>query len=301
MFRAVANRRDQEEYERVLADDALRHEFYDRLSAYARTLQIALSTVAFLDRTPEERVRRYKDDLRFFVALRSSVRRRYAEVVDFREYEPRIQHLLDLHVGTGEVERLTGLVNIFDREAFAREVEKLGSPAAKADTIAYRTKRTISERMQEDPAYYKRFSDLLEEAIRAFHEQRLSDAEYLKRVQEISASVRDRTGDAVPDPVRYNPDARALFGVVRETLAGYRTDGPGLDAAGAEVALAIDSEIERRRVVNWTRNPDVQNQMRNAIEDRLFELKERVGVDLSLDDIDAIMEKCLDVAKVRKA
>jgi len=301
LFKIVKNRRDQEEYELVLADDALRHEFYERLSTYARTLQIALSTVAFLDGTPEEKVRKYKEDLKFFMALRVSVRRRYAEVVDFRDYEPRIQHLLDLHIGTGEVERLTGLVNIFDREAFAQEVEKLGSPASKADTIAYRTKRTISERMQEDPAYYRRFSDLLEETIRAFHEQRLSDAEYLRRVQEISASVRDRTGDTVPERVRYSPDASALYRVVREALAVYKKDGPELDAAETDVALAIDREIEQRRVVNWTRNPDVQNQMRNAIEDRLFDLKERMGVELSIEGIDAIMERCLDVARVRKA
>jgi type I restriction enzyme, R subunit len=299
VFTAVKNRQDQEEYEQVLAEQALRAEFYDRLSAYARTLQIALATVAFLEGTSEDRVQKYKGDLRFFIALRGSVRRRYAEVVDFGEYEPRIQRLLDRHVGTGEVERLTDLVNIFDREAFAKEVEKLGSPAAQADTIAYRTRKTISEHMAEDPAYYKRFSDLLEETIAAFRVRRLSDAEYLKRVRELSASVRDRTGDSVPEQVRYDPDARALFGVVRETLVPYGKDGVDVESVGAETALDIERIIEERRTVNWTRNADVQNQMRNAIEDRLFELKEQ-GLALSLEDIDVVMERSLQVAKVRK-
>ncbi len=40
--------------------------------------------------------------------------------------------------------------------------------------------------------------------------------------------------------------------------------------------------------------------MRNAIEDRLFELKDETGAALSLEDIDTIMERCLEVAKVRK-
>jgi len=301
VFKGVKNRRDQEEYERVLGDPLLRAEFYDRLSAYARTLQIALSTVAFLEGTAEERVRKYKDDLKFFMSLRMSVRRRYAEVVDFKEYEARIQRLLDRHVGTGEVEQLTPLVNIFDREAFAREVGKQGTPASKADMIAYQTQRTIDERWKEDPAYYKRFSELIAETIAAYRAQRLSDADYLREVQRISALVRDRTGDAVPEPVRYDAHTRALFGVVREALAQYRTDGFDPDSVSAGLALDINRIVDQRRTVNWARNPDVQNQMRNEIEDRLFAAKDKAGIPLTLDDIDAVMERSLGVAKVHKA
>ncbi len=300
VFKTVLNKRDEEEYERVLADPVLRAEFKERLSAYARTLQVALSTVKFLEETPEKKVQKYRDDLKFFMALRASVQRRYAEKIEFKDYEPRIQRLLDMHVGTGEVEQLTDLVNIFDQEAFAREVEKVDTPGGKADTIAYRTRQTIKERWEEDPAYYRRFSDLLEETIRAFRERRLSDVEYFNRVQEISGQVRDRSGDTVPEPVRYAPDARALYGVVRESVLSYGTDSIDIDTLGAEVALDIDRIVEELRTVNWTRNTDVQNRMRNAIEDRLFELKDRYGVPLTLEDIDTVMERCLDVAKARK-
>lgn len=143
LFKSIRNRRDEEAYERLLADEELRGKFYERLSAYSRTLSIALSSSTFLEATPEDKLMKYKADLRFFMKLRTSVRKRYAEVVDFKEYESRIQKLLDQHVGTGEVEIITDLVNIFDANAFAKEVEKLGSTASKADTIAYRTKRRV--------------------------------------------------------------------------------------------------------------------------------------------------------------
>ncbi len=300
VFKTVKNRRDQEEYERVLADQLLRTEFYDRLSVYARTLQIALSTVAFLEGTPETRVRKYKDDLKFFMSLRSAVRRRYAEVVDFKEYEPRIQRLLNLHVGTGDVEQLTPLVNIFDREAFVREVEKQGTPASKADMIAYQTQRTIREHWDEDPAYYKRFSELIEETIAAYRAQRLSEKDYLSQMRTISESIQNRTADDVPEPVRYDAHSRALFGVVKETLAKYGKEGVDPDRVSADLALEIGRVVEQRRTVNWTRNPDVQNQMRNEIEDRLFAAKEKNAIPLTLDDIDAVMEQSLSVAKVHK-
>jgi type I restriction enzyme R subunit len=298
-FQAVKNRRDHEEYERVLGDPVLRAEFYERLSSYGRTLQIALSSVAFLEGAPEDRVRKYKDDLKFFMSLRSSVRRRYAEVIDFGEYEPRIQRLLDRHVGTGDVEQLTPRVNIFDRPAFEQAVEAQGTPAAKADMIAYQTNKTIHELWEQDPAYYKRFSELLEETIAAYRAQRLSDAEYLRKVREITKSVQTHSGDDVPEPVRYNADAQALYRLVRDTLKPY-SKGDGDSLKEAEAALDIDRIIDERRTVNWTRNPDVQNQMRNAIEDRLFELKEQTGFPLTIDDIDNVMERSLEVAKVRK-
>ena len=44
----------------------------------------------------------------------------------------------------------------------------------------------------EDPAVYRKFSEMLEDAIRAFREKRLSDAEYLRKVSSIRDAVRDR-------------------------------------------------------------------------------------------------------------
>ncbi len=300
VFNTVRNQRDQEAYERLLADDELRSRFYERLTAFARTLGPALGSVKFLETTPEEKVETYKRDLKFFAALRRSVGRRYADTVDYGEYEPRVRKLLDLHVSAGEVETITPPVNIFDQNAFAKVVEEGTTPAAQADTIAYATKKTIRERIDEDPAFYKRFSALLEETIEEWRAKRLSDAEYLRQVGEIRDSVRDRTGDEVPERVRYQPDARAFFGLVKETIAPYGVDGRNLDAIGAETALAIDRIIDERRVVNWTDNADVQNRMRTAIEDELFELKERNDLPLTLDDIDGMMERVLEVAKRRK-
>jgi len=48
---------------------------------------------------------------------------------------------------TGKVDKVTSLVNIFDKDAFLKKFEKIESASSKADTIAYRTKRTIEEHM----------------------------------------------------------------------------------------------------------------------------------------------------------
>lgn len=298
-FKQVRNKRDEEEYELALADEEVRNKFYERLAAFSRTLAIALSSVKFLAETPAEKINRYRNDLKFFSKLRASVRRRYAEAVDFSEYEPRIQKLLDTHVGTGEIERITPLVNIFDQDAFNQEVEKLTSPAAKADTIAHRTARTIEERMAEDPAFYKKFSELLQDTIQLFREERIKANEYLKRVNEIKEAVLNRTGDDIPSRLEADDTAKAYFGAIREILARFDTS-PDFPERLADLALTINGIIEENRIVNWVNDLDIQNKIRNRIEDELFEFKDAAHVDLTFDDMDHIMEQCLNIAKVRR-
>ena len=96
----------------------MRERFYECLRDFSRSLSIALSSTRFIEQTPDAKIEKYHKDLAFFMNLRSSVRKRYAEVVDFREYEAKIQKLIDTHVSTGSVETVTSLVDIFDKDAF---------------------------------------------------------------------------------------------------------------------------------------------------------------------------------------
>jgi type I restriction enzyme R subunit len=298
LFQDIKNKQDEEQYERKLADAALRERFYERLRDFGRSLAIALSSTRFMEQTPDARIAKYRKDLAFFMKLRTAVRRRYAEVVDFKEYEAKIQKLIDTHVSTGAVEKVTALVNIFDQDAFLQELERLEGAASRADTIAHRTRKTIEERMDEDPAFYRKFSELLEAAIRAFREQRLADRDYLAKVSEIADAIRTRKDDNLPASIRQREVAKAFYGIVREALAAHQTDGDFMEKI-ADAAVAIDDAFLRERIVNWTTNADVQNRMRNDIEDALFDFKSRAGLDLSFEEIDAILEKCLDIARRR--
>ena len=177
--------------------------------------------------------------------LRTAVRRRYAEVVDFKEYEAKIQKLIDTHVGTGSVEKVTTLVNIFDKDAFLKEVEKIEGTASKADTIAHRTKKTIEERMEEDPAFYRKFSEMLEDAIRAFREQRLADRDYLAKVSEIADAIRSRKDDNLPEvDSRNGMSPRRSTASSAKRLASHQTDGDWQEIV-AETAARIDDAILR--------------------------------------------------------
>ncbi len=301
LFNALPNNQDQEAYERLLADEALRERFYQRLSVFSRTLGLALSTVSFHEQTPASRVNRYKEDLKFFQMLRRSVQRRYQEVINYDEYDARIRKLLNQHVGTSEVELVVQPLNLFDATQREAELARLGSDASKADAIAHQTKKVISTKMQEDPAFYKKFSRMLQDVIDDWRARRLSDAEYLATVRDISDKVVNRSGDNLPERISYEEVAPAYFGEVREVLENYKVGGFDAVECSADAALAIDRIVLERRCVDWTHNDDVQNRMKTEIEDLLFELKEEHNIPLTLEDIDQILDRCIDIARVRRS
>ena len=301
VFKEIPNKQDVEAFEQFLSDQEKREKFYELFSIFARTLAIALSSYRFLDDTPEAQINKYKRDLKFFKNLRTAVRRRYAETIDYSDYEPKIKKLIDTHIGAGEVEEVTPLVNIFDQDAFAHEVEKVAEPSAKADTIAHRTLKTIHERWDEDPAFYTKFSRMLQDAINAFRQKRLSANDYLNKAQEIQTSIVNHTDESIPDALVSKEIAAAYFGEISKIFENYSGNGIESPDVSVEAALGIDEILERNRIVNWTNDPDRKNMMMKEMDDFLFDLKSKHGFDLTFEEMDDIEERCLRIFEKRRA
>jgi len=306
LFKTVKHSYDEEAYEILLADDELREEFYGRLSEFGKTLGIALSSEKFLTEIDEKTLFRYKADLRKFQSLKTSVKLRYAEAIDYRDYEPKIKKLLDTHIQANEVVQLNEPVNIFDDKMFNQVKEEQGvyqtkkTTASKADRIAHATKKVITEKMDEDPAFYEKFSKLIQQAIEDFRAKRISDLDYLHKVVDIRNKVVGKVHDDIPDKLSGNEDAMSYFGVLKPFLEKHELGEENLESAAADTAIAIHAILEKHKKVHFWDDEDVQKQAVNEIDDYLYdELKTEKGVELSLDQMDDIIEKVLQVAKHR--
>ena len=304
VFRGVANTADEEALEQHLGDEARRDEFYDRLNAFARTLAIALSSHEFAnDQANRRRIGRYRDDLRRFENLRRAVRTRYQDAVDYGQYRKRIEKLLDTYIVADDVRPITELVNIFDEDAFTDALNSKESAASRADTIAHATKRTIEERWEEDPAFFKRFSELIRQAIDDFRAKRISDLEYLKRVRHIRDQIVRRDTTDLPEPVRDDPLARAFFGCIQETLRDVQGGATGAaDAVSADAARHLVEIVQSHRRVDWSGNPDVENAIKNDIDDFMFDVvRGEHKLSISTEAIDALVDRLLMVARRQAA
>ena len=299
VFKTVRNKFDEEEYEQLLGDVAKRTIFYDKFSAFNRSLGIALSSFDFHRDTSEEKIRKYKEHLIFFQKLRVAVKTRYAETIDYKEYEAKVQKLINAHVKSSEILEIVEPVDIFDTERFQEEIDRLDTTAAKADAIAHRTKKTIAEKMEEDPYFYRRFSKLLQDAIDDHRDKRISEAEYLNKVTDIMNAVRNHASDAFPEKVRHNENAKAFYGVADSVLDRLGVSDEKAEEISTSIALKIDEIIGQLKVVDWRNNPDAQNEIRNEIDDYLYALRETESLDLDVDSMDKIIEESIEIAKKR--
>ena len=303
LFKPVRNKKDMEQFEQHLADEALRHEFYARLKAFSRCLHISLSSDKLFDVFDEARIDALKRDWKQFSELKRSVQLRYQETVDVREFEPKIQKLLDDHVVAMPAETIIEVVNINDPDALKAVVEETGvSEASKADRIASATRRAITEKMDEDPTFYKQFSELLEETIRAYREKRLSEREYLNSVVELASKVaRKDRGRDVPESIRGDEDAQAFFGVLDGQLKTKGDDSvTGVEVAA--IAQQIIDIIKSHLIVDIWSNEVAQNNLRNAIDDYFFDvLRDEKDIDLPVEVLDDLELKIMDLARARFA
>lgn len=305
LFKEVKNQRDEEAYEQLLADEKLRESFYERLAAYGKTLSIAMSSEQFIASTPEKKLQSYKNDLKRFTNLKASVKLRYAESVDYRDFEPKIKKLLDTHISANEVIRLNEPVNIFDEEAFRQVVEEQGetkATAAKADMIAHATKKAISERLEQDPAFYEKFSKLIQQTIDDFRAKRISDLEYLNKVSEIKDAVVNRRSDDAPAQLAGNDNALALYGVLKPYVFGYVKAEETAANLAANSAVDIWSIIQRNKKVGFWDDLDAQRRAMNEIDDYLYdEVKGKKGVQLTTGEMDDIIDRAMQLARHRMA
>ena len=306
IFKQVKHSRDEEEYERHLADEELRDNFYKCLTDYGKTLHTALSSEKFITETSDTELKKYKDDLKRFEKLRRAVRLRYAEAVDPKEYEPKIRKLLDIHIKADDVTQVNYPVDIFDDKTFAevkdeRGIYKNKTAAARADIIAHAVKRKVTECMEMDPAFYEKFSKLIQDTIDDFKQQHISDLEYLKRTKDIRDKVANGWRDDVPADIADNGEACAYFGVVKPLLEGMDANGEMIDEIAARTAIAIQRAIGENWKVDFWNDSDAQNSVKNKIDDFFFdEVKGARGIDLTGQRIDEIFAEAMKVAKFRR-
>ncbi len=306
IFKTISNKRDAEAYQLLLKDEAIRVLFYDKLAAFAKGLKLALSSIQFHKEAEEKTINRYKEDLTMFLKLRLAVVERYSDVIDYRQYEGQIQKLIDTHITTEKVETITELVNIFDKDRFQQEVENTTGKAAKADKIASRTSKHISEKMDEDPAFYKKFSQMLKDTIADYEAKRISEAQYLSKVQEIMNIVLSHTDTDIPEALRDKDIAKAFYGLSVESLSEKIQDAVIRKEISTQAALHIDELVQKavldngKPIIDWQYKTNITGKLQIEIGDYLIdEVRDKYNINLSFGEMDEIANKCIEVAKIR--
>lgn len=305
IFRNVKNKKDSEEYELILADEKVREDFYYKLTKLSKAIKLAISLDNVYNKIEDE-IKKYEQDLKFYEELRKIVRIRYGDAIDLKELNPKMQDLMDKHIAGEEVIRITHQIDLTNKEDFREALEHLESPASKADAIRSRLSKSISHNQEKNPAYYKKFSEMIEEVLNEYKNKRISEKEYLENMYK-TYDMYENNEDifGFPEEIKHKPHAQAFYGdiidIVKESNEEYITDDANEDNKNliAKLSIEVENIIYNKAKVDWHNNQDVHNDIAQSIEDLLFEYKEKYNISLSFDQIDKIIDNAKRIAMKR--
>ena len=302
-FGEVRNVLDQEQYRQIFMPkyerdedgvevdtrQALREDFYEALTEFGMCLKTALSTQSFFEDKAftETDIRRYKSDLKWFSDLRKVIRLDAQETVDYSEYEGQIRDLIDRYVigvsvTPGEEPAL--IASVEDKpEDWSEEKTK-----NETDKIKTRTKKTIEEKLGDDPYAKKVFSAMLKEAIEKAESMFDYKAQF-KLFSDLEAMVEDREVPGLPvDRFEGNKHAQAYYGAFKLVLG---EDFAPLEAEKGEQliqeAFEIDQVVNRAVAENSLNPVGIEQDVRKNLLPRLFGL---IGLDRAKAMLDEVVQ-----------
>ena len=226
---------------------------------------------------------RIKQDLDRYLKLREIIRKASGETIDLKAYEADMRHLIDTYIEADEPRKISPfddmpLLELIVKSGIASAITSLpggirGNRDAVAETIANNVRSRIIREHLNDPAYYGRMSELLEEVIADLKAKRLDYENYLKRIADLAKQVQSGQADDTPEALRKSPGLRALYnnllipgdprqaGAFREKAEPYGTaTDPRLS-----LALAIDETVKRVRPDDWRGHQARENEIKRAL------------------------------------
>ena len=296
LFAPVGSISDTEAVEVFLADDKMRQDFYTLLCAFGRALHLVLNADQAYNALSKEERQKYQDTFIFFSKVRRSVKLQYCDAIDNAEYEPLMQNLLDTHLSVAGLKKITSPIDILNKDDFEKELEELGSLRSKADAIASRMTRSISEKRDENPAYYDSFSKRIRDALALYKEKVISEAEYLAKMRTIMEDYHaGRSTVSYPERIKNNVHAQAFFGVLTALFDEVEDERITPDFV-AEVSEEITKIVASHSQVDWTNNKTIHDRISQDIDDLFYKYEKEHGLKLSFDLIDKIIDNVKTVA-----
>jgi type I restriction enzyme, R subunit len=253
-----------------------------RVALYKATVSLIrawanLADEAFLSGYSESEIAGIKRQLKHYLDLREAIRLASGETLDLKPFEADMRHLLDTYIEADTPRVISpfdgiGLLSLIERTGLADAIAKLpdgirDNPDSVAETIENNVRSRILKEQLNDPAYYERMSQLLDEVIRDRREKAITYEQYLHRIAALTSQVQTGHDDDIPEPLKRSAGLRAIFNnlsdsahVSGETHAAETRERYTLQRL--TLALDIDKAVKRERLNEWRGNAAKENHLK---------------------------------------
>jgi type I restriction enzyme R subunit len=193
----------------------------------------------------EPEVGRIKQEVKRYTDLRETTRKASGETIDLKTYEADMRHLIDTYIEADEPRKISPfddmpLLELLVKSGIAEVVQSLpegirSNQTAVAETIENNVRSKIIREQLNDPAFYEKMSQLLDEIIAARKAKAIEYEFYLKKIAELAKQVQAGMTDDTPVRLQ-SPGCRALYNNLGQN---------------EELAIRIDEAIKKVRQDDW--------------------------------------------------
>ncbi len=298
LFNSVRNKKDNEEYIRVLEEDVVvRENFYELVNKFVSQFSACGMLHDFSRKFDGRKLVRYQKDLKKFLELKKIQKIKNAEEIDFSKYRDQIKRILDKYVSSEYVIELSESLCLSETNAFNEYIEKTEyglSNKSKAEAIAAQTKRTINEHYHKDPEFYGKFSKKIETLIEQLKIARQEDLRSLfDAARDFQTQVQNYEDSDIPASLKSEKKYHPFY---RSIVAMFTDHSVPSDKLCLIVASLCDI-VEINKIVDWDSNIEVKRRVSLEMEDYLFDVvKDEYNIALGIEKIDSIISKFWDLA-----
>lgn len=276
IFKKVKNKSDDGEYVELLdgiANEKIRKDFYNKYNAFITNFSEASIFRDFVHKFDKHEM--YTNDLKFLLNLKRSVAlKNPSDKLDFSKYKNAIQKILDTYVKSSEVEILTENINIAD---FGKEIEFLKTNKARAEAMAAKIEKTISEKKDSDPEFYEKFSERVSSIISDMYAKKMKDLEALEMLKKIDKDVENKIDISLPNKIQDIKNAGIFYRNLKKEFVEFNFS----DNQYIDIVIDIMKIIEEQIIVDWQNNIDVKNRIRSLVDDYLYDKLEITDLEKS--------------------
>ena len=192
------------------------------------------------------------------VTLRETIRHASGETIDLKAYEADMRYLIDTYIRADEARPISdfdnvGLLELIVKSGIADAINSLPkgikSQEAVAETITNNIRSKILQQKANDPAFYERMSEVLDDVLADLRARRDTYEEFLQKIADLAKRVQAGKSSDTPDALD-TPAKRALYNNLGNDL---------------ELALAIDAEVRLRAPAAFRGNQPKENIIKQSL------------------------------------
>jgi type I restriction enzyme R subunit len=266
----------------LLEDERLRAEFDVALKQFMTTFDTVL---------PRPEALPFVDAVNLYGEIQVLTRRRYRDDVngdfDPHKYKEKVRRLIDQHITVLDLSQRIAPIKVTDAE-FAAHVRGIVSPRTKASEMEHAIRHHIREHLDEDPAYYDRLSQRVDEILEKLEDRWEQIALFEEIISEINAGRTDEA-DTGLDPATELP----FHGLMAERVAS--SDGAAADALTALTRSLVADVRSQIAVVGFWENGTKQDELRKTVKRSLDDSNL-----FAYDDLDELAVDLVALAKANR-